>query len=152
MSVENSVKGNVERNKAIALRFAKEGWGTQSNWETIWDELVSDDVVYHFNSADAPIVGLAANKEFNGSLFEGFPDIHQTLGAMIAEGENVVYRTILEGTHTGPFLEIPATNRSAKVTDFTQLRIVEGKIVEWWYETNLLELMQQLGLISSLSA
>jgi predicted ester cyclase len=27
------------------------------------------------------------------------------------------------------------------------LRIAEGKIIEWWYDCNLMALMQQLGLI-----
>jgi hypothetical protein len=44
-----------QANKAIALRYAKEGWGTQSNWEKTWDELVASDVVLHFNSFPDPI-------------------------------------------------------------------------------------------------
>jgi len=32
--------------------------------------------------------------------------------------------------------------------NFNLFRISEGKIVEWWYEINLLEVMKQLGVIS----
>jgi hypothetical protein len=55
----------VEQNKAIALRFADQGWGANQGWENIWDELVAPDVIHHFNSGAAPIIGLKANKEFN---------------------------------------------------------------------------------------
>ena len=137
----------TEQNKSIALRFAQDGWGTNPNWKEIWDELMSSDVVHHFNSAPEPIVGLEANKAFNASLFQGFPDIHHTIEDQIAEGDRVVYRTTLQGTQTGEFLGIPPTGKSAKINDFTLLRIVNSKIVEWWYECNLLEVMKQLGLM-----
>lgn len=137
----------IEKNKAIALCFAKDGWGTNPDWEKVWDELMSPDVVYHFNSSAEPIIGLEANKEFNVNLFVGFPDIKQKLEDAIAEDDKVVYRTTIQGTHTGDFLGTPPTGKTVKVNDFTLLRIVEGKIIEWWYECNLLEVMTQLGLI-----
>jgi steroid delta-isomerase-like uncharacterized protein len=139
----------IEQNKAIALRFAQDGWGTNPNWKKTWDELMSMDVVHHFNSAVEPIVGLEANKTFNESLFQGFPDIHHTMEDVVAEGDKVVYRTTIQGTHTGEFLGTPPTGKAVKVNDFTLLRIADGKIVEWWYECNLLEVMQQLGLVSA---
>ena len=138
---------SIEQNRAIALRFAQEGWGTQPNWEHVWDELMSADVVHHFNSEAEPIVGLEANKAFNASLFKGFPNIQHTLEDVITEGNNVVYRSTIQGRHTGEFLGIPPTGKSTKVNDFTLLRIVNGKIVEWWYKCNLLEVMKQLGLM-----
>jgi predicted ester cyclase len=138
---------STEPNKAIALRFAEDGWGTNPNWEKTWDELVSRDLIYHFNSAAQPIVGIEANKEFNKSLFQGFPNIHQKIEDVIVEGDKVVYRTTLEGTNTGEFLGTLPTGKSVKVNDFTLLKIDNGQISEMWYECNLLEVMQQMGLI-----
>jgi predicted ester cyclase len=143
-----STAQNTEQHRAIALRFAQEGWGTNPGWESIWDEVIAPDVVQHFNSSAEPIVGLAANKAFNASLFQGFPDIQQTIEDVIAEDDKVVYRTTIQGTHTGIFLGIPPTGKSARVNDFTLLRFANHQIVEWWYECNLLEVMKQLGLIS----
>jgi predicted ester cyclase len=133
-------------NKAIALRYAKEGWGNQPNWERVWDELVAPDMVLHFNSFPEPIVGLEANKAFSKELFEGFPTIHNTVEDVVADGDTVIYRSTLEGKQTGPFLGMPATGKKAKMNDFTMVKIKDGKIQEQWYETNLLSLMQQLGL------
>ena len=137
---------SIEQNKQIALRFAKDGWGTMPNWEQVWNELLSSDIVYHFNSNPQPIIGLEANKEFNATLFTGFPDIKQTIEDIVAEKDKVVYRSTMEGTHTGEFLGIPPTGKTALINDFTLLRISNGQIVEWWYECNLMELMKQLGL------
>ncbi len=116
---------------------------------------MANDVIHHFNSDPKPIVGLAANKAFNASLFQGFPDIQHTIFQrkgfanedIIAEGDKVVYRTTLKGTHTGEFMGIPPTGKSVVINDFNLLRIAEGKIVESWYDCNLLAVMRQLGLM-----
>jgi predicted ester cyclase len=123
----------ADQNRSIALQYAKEGWGTRPDWEKTWDKLLS--------------VGLAENKEFNKSLFEGFPDIRQRIEDVVVDGNNVVYRHTIEGTNTGVFLGTPATGKPVKVNGFTQLKISNGKITEMWYECNLLEVMQQIGLI-----
>ncbi|MEM9509004.1 MAG: ester cyclase [Cyanobacteria bacterium P01_E01_bin.35] len=138
---------SIEQNKQIALRFAQDGWGTMTNWERVWDELVSQDVIYYFNSSPEPIIGLEANKEFNSSLFQGFPNIKQTIEDVVAEGDKVMYRSTIKGTHTGYFLDIPPTGKSTQLNDFTLLQITNAQISQWWYECNLLELMQQLGLM-----
>jgi predicted ester cyclase len=135
-----------QTNKAIALRYAQEGWGTQPHWEQVWDELVAPDMVLHFNSFPEPIVGLAANKAFSKDLFDGFPTIQNTIETVVAEGDTVIYRSTLEGEQTGSFLGMPATGKKVKMNDFTMVKIENGKIKEQWYETNLLSLMQQLGL------
>jgi predicted ester cyclase len=138
----------TEKNRAIALRFAQAGWGTNLDWQEVWDELVDPNIVFHFNSQAEPIVGIEANKTFNAVLFRGFPDIQQIIKNVIAEDDLVMYRSHLGGTHTGEFLGIPPTGKSAKnMNSFSLLRIADGKIVERWYETNLLELMNQLGLM-----
>ena len=135
-------------NKAIALRFATEGWGTQSNWQQVWDEVMAPDAVYHFNSLPEVVVGLEANKQFNQDLFVGFPTLKNTIETMVADDDVVIYRSTLEGKQSGSFLGMPATNKMAKMNDFTMLKIKDGKISEWWYETNLLSLMEQLGLMA----
>ena len=137
---------STEQNRAIALRFLNEGWGTAPNWQAVWDEIVANDVVHHFNSNPEPVVGLETNKAFNADLFKGFPDIEHTVEDILAENDKVVYRTTLRGTHTGDFLGIPPTGKLARLNDFTLLQIADGKIVEWWYDCNLLALMQQLGV------
>lgn len=138
-----------EQNKMLALRYAKEGWGTVANWEKVWHELVAAECVQHFCSWSEPICGLEANKEFQTSLFQGFPHLQQTIEDAIAEGDKVVYRHTLQGAHTGDFMGISPTGKWMTSNGFTLLRISESKIVEWWYETNLLEVMKQLGVISN---
>jgi predicted ester cyclase len=144
--VQPSPQQLSETNKEIALRFAKDGWGTQPKWEQVWDELADPNMVLHFNSFPDAIVGLAANKTFSKDLFQGFPKIESKIENVVAEGDTVIYRSTLEGKQTGAFLGMPATGKNVKMNDFTMVKIKDGKILEMWYETNLLSLMQQLGL------
>ena len=142
-----ALAGPLTTNRRIALTFAEDGWGTQPNWETVWDQLMTDDVVYHFNSEPAPVVGLEANKAFNAALFKGFPKLQQTIEAVVMDDDQVVYRATLEGENTGEFLGIAPTGKSVKITGVTWLRMTHNKISEWWYDCNLLEVMQQLGVV-----
>ena len=145
---EDSKSMTTPSPKEIALRFNRDGWGTNPNWQTVWDEIVSPNVIHHFNDEPEPIVGLENNKAFNASLFDGFPDIVCTLEEIIAEGDNVVYKTTLKGTHQGTLVGIPPTGKVIQVTDFTLIKVRDKKIVEWWYTCNFLAVMEQLGVMS----
>lgn len=137
---------STEQNRILVQRFLTDGWGTKPGWKTVWNDVFADNVTYHFNSNPEPVVGLDANKDFNESLFKGFPKIAHTVEDILFDGDKVVYRGTMQGAQTGEFLGIPATGKSVRLNDFTMLRIADSKIVEWWYDCNLLALMQQLGV------
>jgi predicted ester cyclase len=80
-------------------------------------------------------------------LWAGFPDVQTTILDTIAEGDKVVFRASTEGTHTGPFMGIPPTGKRAKWTFVDIMRIADGKLVEEWVETDMMSLMQQLGMV-----
>ena len=56
------------------------------------------------------------------------------------------------GTHKGPFLGIPATNRTIQFETVDAMRVQNGKITEHWGVANLFSLMQQLGAWSPAAA
>ncbi|MBX2862587.1 MAG: ester cyclase [Leptolyngbyaceae cyanobacterium MAG.088] len=55
-------------------------------------------------------------------------------------------RTI-QGQNTGDFLGVPATGKSVEINGVTWLRMEDNKIVEWWYDCNLLGVMEQIGVV-----
>ena len=134
--------------KEIALRYAIEAWGTKPDWEEVWDELVAPDVIFHHVALPETIRGSKAAKSFSASLFKGFPAIEQTIELTVADGDKVAMLHRLEGIHSGVFLGIPPTGKLVQGTGARFFRISGGKIVETWYETNLLGLMKQLGVTS----
>jgi predicted ester cyclase len=78
-----------------------------------------------------------------------FPDLNVTVEDVIAEGDKVVTRVTLRGTHQGEIEEFgPPTGRQIEVKGISISRIEGGKIVEDWDSYDNLSLLQQLGLAS----
>lgn len=76
-----------------------------------------------------------------------FPDLEVTVEDIVAEGDRVVLRNRLTGTHEGEFMGIPPTGRKVESTGLVMGRIREGKAVEEWPQPDTLGLMQQLGVV-----
>jgi len=134
---------STEQNKEIMRRFYEEFW-CKSNVDAV-DELVDPDFVDHQWPADWP-QGLEGLKMLIRNLRKAFPDMHETVEDIIAEGDKVVGRFTLHGTHNGEFLGIPPTGKRVKMDGIDILRIKNGKIVEFWYKEDTLGLFGQLGV------
>ena len=66
---------------------------------------------------------------------------------MIAEGDKVVTRYTIRGTHQGETEEFgPPTGKEVELEGITIHRIEDGKIVEEWERYDNLRMLQQLGL------
>ena len=76
-----------------------------------------------------------------------FPDFHITIEDLVAEENGVAARLTESGTHKGEFMGIAATGKQVQFTEIGILRFGDGKVVESWYETDMLSLMQQLGVL-----
>src|SRR5918997_3580222 len=79
-------------------------------------------------------------------VFHGaFPDFRVTLEDQIAEGNKVVNRWTVRGTHRGEFQGVAP---AGKEVEFTGIHITtineEGKLHESWENYNAFSLMQQL--------
>ncbi|KEQ24831.1 ester cyclase [Paenibacillus tyrfis] len=69
-------------------------------------------------------------KQFAGKILGAFPDKRYTVEEMIAQGEKVLVRMTVKGTHTGTFFGASPTGNSIDVTLYRQYRVVDGKIAE----------------------
>ena len=70
-------------------------------------ELYALDYVYHGPAGD--LRGRDGIRGLWEVFLAGFPDLHSTVLDTISEGNKVVLRWRIEGTHTGEFLGVPAT-------------------------------------------
>lgn len=69
-------------------------------------------------------------KQFACKILEAFPDKRYTVEETIAQGEKVLVRMTVTGTHTGMFFGTAPTGNSIDVTLYRQYRVVDGKIAE----------------------
>jgi len=79
------------------------------------------DFVWH--EPDRDIQGYEQAKQFVSSFFEAFPDISISVEDVIGEGDQVVSRYTIRGTHQGATEEFgPPTNKQMELGGITALR------------------------------
>ncbi len=86
-----------EENKDLARR-SWEMLVNQQNPDAI-DELYAADLVWH--EPDQDVRGSEEAKQFLGIYLSAFPDMRVTVEDEIAEGDKVVTRWTVSGTHQG---------------------------------------------------
>ena len=136
---------STEGNKAI-LRRGYEEIHNKGNLAAI-DELVASDYVEHSPGAPGLPPGLEGVKQTFTMFRTAFPDFHVTVEDMVAEGDKVVARLTMSGTHKGEFAGIGPTGKQITVAVIDIMRFVGGKAVEHWNIVDNLEIMQQLGVV-----
>lgn len=139
---------SVETNKAVVLRFLEEFWNSKKL--EVLEELVDPAFVNH-DPSNPDVRNREDLKQFAITVATAFPDAHITQEDMIGEGDKVAKRWTLRGTHRGPFLGIAPTERLVEFTGTETYRIVNDKIVELWWNWDLLGLMKQLGAIPEMA-
>lgn len=133
---------SLDENKSLMRRFYEEFW-CKGNADAV-DELAAPDFVDHQLPAGWP-QGRDGLKKLVREWRTGFPDMHETIEDLIAEGDRVTGRFILTGTHQGPFLGIDPTGEQVRLSGIDIVRMEDGRIAEWWYSEDTMGLLRQLG-------
>jgi steroid delta-isomerase-like uncharacterized protein len=131
-------------NKAMARRGLEELF-VRGNLDALGDFMAQDAVDHNPPPGLRP--GLEGARAFFAERQAAFPDMQVTLEDLVAEGDRVVARYTMRGTHRGPFLGVPATGREVRIEGIDILRLAGGKVVERLGLADALGLMQQLGAI-----
>jgi predicted ester cyclase len=93
--------------------------------------------------------GARAFKEVFATLHRAFPDLHITVEDVIEDGDKVVCRNTVTGTHHGPYMGLAPTGTSVAYNEIFILRFASGRIAEVWGIVDVLSQMKQLGLIEA---
>jgi len=129
---------SLEENKSIVRR-----WIEAYNKRNLdFDEFIAPDYVDHTNKVDRD--GL---KQLFAMGFKGFPDWHETIEDIIAEGDKVWVRLSYTGTHKGEFMGLPPTGKKITSKAVDIYRIVNGKLAEYWNVTDNINIFKQIGAI-----
>ncbi len=137
---------SVEENKALVRRYYSEVYN-KGNMAAV-DQLVAPGYVNH-NAFPGEGGGVNGIKQTALALRTGFPDWHESLEDLIAEGDKVACRVTAQGTHRGEFMGVAPKGTRVTVTGIDILRVANGRIQERWGEVDVLGLMRQLGIINA---
>ena len=132
----------IEENKQIVRRY--QDIYNSNNLDQL-SEVMAIDVLTPKMMPDMPS-GLEGAKAVHEKTLLGMPDFHTEIKDLVAEGDKVVARVLMTGTHTGNFYGIPATGKRVEFTGVYIARIENGKIVEHWGEEDSYGLLLQLGM------
>ena len=83
---------------------------------------------YRIEIAGNPPLDYAGHEQFAKAFYSAFPDLSHRIEDVVAEGDRVVVRFALCGTHTGNFMGIPPTGREVAVPMALFCGIEAGKI------------------------
>src|SRR5689334_14201654 len=137
---------STEQNKVNYRRFIEEVWNKGNL--AVLDEIAAPNLDTHFLPPDLEIM-----KRFMVSYQEAFPDVSIRIEDLFAEGDRIVARLRMSGTHRGPYLNplktvMPPTGKKFNIQIIDICRFdPNGKWVECWSGFDELGQLRQLGAI-----
>ena len=131
----------VEDLKALSHRWIRAF--NERDWETERAVRATNFQAYLSGAKDP--LNDAGWSAFMIAFTAGFPDSRISIESCISEGDTVVSRWILTGTHQGEFQGIPATGRPIKFNGLEFNRVTDGKLVEHFSMFDNLALLRQIG-------
>ena len=89
---------------------------------------------------------IAGFRHFFGGMLHAFPDLTVDIQDMITEGDRVVTRKVMRGTHRGDLWGAPPTGKEVQLEVIDIFRVADGKLAEHWTQLDVLAVARQLGI------
>jgi steroid delta-isomerase-like uncharacterized protein len=131
-----------QRNKAIVHRFLEEVLNQRNVGAAA--AVCATDVLWH-GGPMGEARDLPTFQDKLRSIFRSFPDLSVDVHDVIAESDRVAVRLTMRGTQLGYFQGIAPTGRKISSSAMNTYRIADTRIVEEWWQHDLLGLMKQLN-------
>lgn len=132
----------IEQNKLIMYRMIEEIWNKGNL--AVADELFDPE----HTSPSAPQLpkGSEGVKMLAAAFRAAMPDYRMRIDMILADEEQVAARFIQSGTHSGgELMGLQPSGKRAEWTEIGVLKIKDGRIIESWYEVDMLSMLKQLG-------
>ncbi len=132
---------SLEENRSLVARFIR---AVNDRDFDVFDQLLAD----HFTIPPDSPEGLSREglKSVLTYYVSAFPDLNYAVQDQIAEGDTVVVRATMQGTHKGSYKNHDGTGKTFAVDEVDIFRIDAGKIAGYrivWDEAGL---AKQLGI------
>jgi predicted ester cyclase len=135
--------GSLDHNRLIVTRYV---YATNTGELDKFNEYVDPGFVDH-NALPGQRPGVEGLKDAYRMFSSAFSDLWYTFEDLVAEGDKVVGRGVIEGKHTGAFMGIPATQKVIRWTGTRIFRVANGKVTDGWIDLDMFGMMMQLGAI-----
>lgn len=129
-------------NEELARAEVAEVWN-EGQRESL-DRLFDDECVLHLDD-ETDVYGPEAYWEFVRRYRDAFSDLDLRIEDVVSEGDKIVLRQTLRGTHDGPFLSVEPTGNRIEVSRMGIHHLDDGYIVETGMVEDTVRLVHQLG-------
>ena len=133
---------STEQNKAVVRRYYDEMW---NRWDmALVDEIISEDMAFR-GSLSVNAEGRDGFEYYMELVRTAFPDFHNQIEELIAEGDKVVAHLTYTGTYQGPLFGVAPTGKRVTYTGTAIFRLADGKIVDGWVNGTLWDVCGRLA-------
>jgi steroid delta-isomerase-like uncharacterized protein len=129
----------------VARRYIDELW--TGGKEEVAKEVLTEDFKVTDPGTPGRRGGIDGEVEAMRAYRAAFPDLHFTVDAAFASGDEAAVRWTVTGTHRGDLPGVPATGKTATMLGMSMLRFSDGKVAEAWHYWDALGMLRQLGAI-----
>ena len=130
-----------EDEKARVRRYVQEAWNNRDL--SIIDELMAPSYRRYPASGGTPL-DREGQKQRIAGFHRAFPDLRMSIDRIVAEGDQVAFRLVAEGTHQGAFLGVEPTGKHVTFTATDIVRFEGDHIAEHWGNSDDLGLLRQI--------
>jgi len=133
---------SLEENKSLVRRYYDEMW---NRWDlSLADELLGEGLTFR-GSLGVAVRGRDGFRDYVRAVRRAFPDFHNRIEELVAEGDKVVARLTYTGTHHGELFGIGPTGKRVTYAGVALLRIEADRIAEGWVLGDIHGLIRQLS-------
>ena len=138
-----SATNGIEANKELVRTYTQTVFNEHRTDRA--SEFFAPDVEWHGGT-----LGTVEGADNVAAVVSGFiaalPDLAASEQSIVAEGDTVAVRYVVEATHQGDLLGIPATGRRVRWDAVDVYRVSNGKIAEEWAADDMLAVLIGLGV------
>lgn len=131
----------LNANKAVVRRYYDE-MVNGGDWSAA-SEVIAEDLKQ--NSVGVPQGRAGVQRELQ-AFQQALTGFNIQIDEMVAEGDLVVVRATVSGTHSGELFGVPATGNEITFKSMDFFRVTDGLLAEHWDVTDRLALLQQIGV------
>ena len=132
----------LEENKRIVRAFIETAFNQHQADRAA--EYMTSDIKWHGGTLGT-VEGRENFAGLIGAIVSALPDLRNVEQDIIAERDIVSVRAVVEGTHKGDLLGIPASGKLVRWDAVDVYRVADGKIAEEWAADDLLAFVYGVG-------
>ena len=133
----------TDENKQLARDYFTAFLAADERW---WRNHIASDFRRHDPGLPFEVIGPEGVKRLADLLLPGIPDLELPIEDMVAEGEKVLVRLRVRGTHGGDLMGIAATGRKIDIGVLDLFQFRGGRLIEHWASLDNLGLLRQIGV------